>query len=323
MQTTLKIAKFLMNLMPKKPTYDAVDFRQEVFMHPNYKSLSDEAKKKKMIKWIDDDCIKASKKCFEQYFPNFFFESICRDKTVLDLGCSIGGQTIYFAEKYYVKNMYGIDVNKESVIGANMFVRGNKKLNASYKFLCGYAEELPFDDNTFDAIISHDTIEHVRSVKQTLEQCKRITKHGGHIFLVFPSYYCPFGGAHINSVTNTPFLEWFFSAYTLNKACQEIQSDWGNDYSWYRHKDDIKYPDWATVKGGIGVNGITYKEFDSIINEIGFSETKLIRTPLLSVGFMANRYPIIKYVSNSFKPLLKIRSLIDYLSHRIVYHLRV
>lgn len=323
MHINVKIAKLFMNMMPSKPTYNAKYFAQELFRHPDFKHLSDEEKTELMIEWVDKACLRSSKKPFEQYYPDFPFNDYLINKTVLDLGCSIGGKTFYFGEKYHIKSIYGIDVDKESINAANLFIQHKNDLKAHYDFRCAYAEDLPFNDNIFDAIISHDTIEHVRDVKQTLKQCKRVTKKGGLVFLVFPSYYLPFGGAHIGSVTKTPFLEWFFSADTLNKAFNEIVSDWNDSYNWYRHINDEKYGNWEKVEGGIGINGTTYKEFNILVNEVGFSKIEFIRIPLFNVSFIANRYPIIKLISNMAKPLLRIELLIDYLSQRLVYILTV
>ncbi len=323
MHIRVNIAKLFMDIIPNRPTFNVKLFQQELFRHPNFKRLSDEEKRNLIIQWVDQDCLMASKKTFDQYYPNFPFIDYLINKTILDLGCGIGGKTFYMAEKYHIKSIYGIDVNIESISAANLFLQHKKDLKANYDFRCAYAEDLPFCDNIVDAIISHDTIEHVRDVKQTLKECKRVTKKGGYIFLVFPSYYFPFGGAHIGSVTKTPFLEWLFSADTLNKAYNEIVSNWDDSYNWFIHMKDEKYDNWAKIKGGIGINGITYKEFNAIVNEVGFSKIEFIKNPLLNVSFIANRYPIIKILSNMFKHLLRIEFLIDYFSHRLVYILTV
>jgi ubiquinone/menaquinone biosynthesis C-methylase UbiE len=324
MYVNVKIAKLLMNMMHSKPSYNnAKFFIQELFHHPAFKLLSDEEKSKLMIEWVNQACLRASQKPFEQYYPNFPFNDYFSSKTVLDLGCSIGGKTFYFAEKFHIKSIYGIDVDKESINSANLFLQHKNDLNSHYDFRSAYAENLPFDDNIFDAIISHDTIEHVRDVKETLKQCKRVTKKGGLIFLVFPSYYFPFGGAHIGAVTKTPFLEWFFSAGTLNMAYNEIVSDWDGSYNWYRHIRDEKYSNWEKVEGGIGINGTTYKEFNTLVNEVGFSKIEFVKIPLINVSFIANRYPIIKLISNIFRPLLRFEFFIDFLSHRLAYILTV
>jgi len=315
----VEIAKFLMKMMPSRPTYNAKIFNQESFRHPNFKILNGDQKSKTIIEWVNKANQKSFEKPFEQYFPHFPFYKYFRNKIVLDIGCSIGGRSIYFAEKFKIKAMYGIDVDIESINAANIFIQQEKNLNARYEFKCAYAENLPFNENTFDAIISHDTIEHTRNVKRSLEECKRVTKKDGRIFLVFPSYNFPFGGAHIGMITKTPFLEWFFSADILNRALNEIVSEWEEKDQWYKHRSDINFGRWEKVEGGIGINGITYKEFNMLLNKVGFSNVEFIRMPLLEVSFIANQYPILKCFSNMIKPFLLINFLVDYLSHRLIY----
>ena len=138
------IAKYIMNLMPKKPKYNSKQFVQEVFRHPNFKLLNEEEKKQKMIEFVEKAYIQETQKPLENFFPDFPFNDYFRNKIVLDVGCSIGGQSIYFAEKWKLKAIYGIDVNKESINTANIFVQQKKNLNANYDFKFAYAEELPF-----------------------------------------------------------------------------------------------------------------------------------------------------------------------------------
>lgn len=238
-------------------------------------------------------------------------------KIVLDLGCGIGGHTISMGEIWEVNEFYGIDVNQENILIANQFI-SNISSNTNYHFRQGYAEKMPFENDFFDAIVTHDVIEHVRSVKETLSECKRILKKDGVAFLVFPSIKLPFGGAHIDSVTKTPFLEWFFSPNTINEAYKEIVGEWGEDLNWYKPTEETK-GDWAVVKGGIGVNGTRYNDFINIAKEIGFSDIFYVKIPLLYVSNTAVRYPIVKYFSLLLKPLLYVDKFKDYFSQRLVF----
>lgn len=254
------------------------------------------------------------------FFPSYSLRTILEGKRVLDLGCSIGGDTISMGENWNVKEFIGIDVSQDSILVANHFI--SKYLtNVKFQFIHCYAEKMPFENDFFDSIVSHDTVEHVRSVKETLSECKRILKKDGIAFLVFPSFKLPFGGAHIGSVTRMPFLEWFFSPNTINKAYQEIVSEWGEDLNWYKPTDETK-GDWAVVKGGIGVNGTKYKDFISIAKEIGFSDISFVKIPLLSVSNSAIKYPIIKFFSSFLQPLLYINNFKDYLTQRFVFVLK-
>lgn len=52
----------------------------------------------------------------------------------------------------------------------------------------GYAEELPFDDNSFCVVSSHQTIEHVDDVTRAVREFFRVVRPGGVIQISCPSY---------------------------------------------------------------------------------------------------------------------------------------
>jgi 2-polyprenyl-3-methyl-5-hydroxy-6-metoxy-1,4-benzoquinol methylase len=314
----VKIAKKMMKLMPNKPIYGRVPFQQEYFRHPNFISLDEEQKKKTLIKFVHSHYIEDQNRPLDLFSPRYILKKL-KGAIVLDLGCSLGGKSVSCAERWNIKAMYGIDVNKQSIEAANLFIyqRGNRGIYYDFRVSC--TEDLPFGNDTFDAIISQDTIEHVRSVSKTLSECKRALKPGGMFLCVFPSYKFPFGGAHISSATKTPFLEWFFKPSTLNMAYQEIIDTWGKEHDWYKTTDEAKESNWAELKAGIGINGIRYRQFKLMVEDIGFSKVEFIRTPLLSVSNTAIRYAIVKQISSLLSPLLKFEALVDYLSHRLVF----
>jgi ubiquinone/menaquinone biosynthesis C-methylase UbiE len=315
----VKLAKLLMNLLPNRPEYQEDSFFQEIFMHPNYISLQPQEKSLLHDRLVAKKILEVEKKPFDRFFPHSDLANELSGKRVLDLGCSIGGETIYCGEKWQVKEFYGIDVNENSIDIANSYA-SNHTSAVSYHFMSGYAENLPFPDSYFDAIISRDTIEHVRSVRKTMMECDRVLKTGGIALLVFPSFKLPYGGAHISSVTRTPFLEWIFSPKTINSAYMELVQTWDEKYNWFKSKVDT-IGDWSVVTGGIGVNGTMYRDFMNIIKDIKFSKVTFERIPLLSIGNTANRMPFLRKLFMLLVPLLSINIIKDYLSHRLVFRI--
>lgn len=313
----VRLARLLMNVRPRTPFYQETKFVSEIFKHPNYTSLTGSEKEAFVDRLVRLNIQEHSHKPFDLFFPSRSLTAVLAGKCVLDLGCGIGGLIFSLGDRWKVREFYGLDVNQDSIDAANLYVQRHRA-HAHCRFVQGCAEDMPFEDGFFDAIVSHDTLEHVRSLRDTLRECRRVLKHGGYAFLVFPSFNFPFGGAHIDHVTGTPFLEWFFSPDTLNQAYQEIAEGWSDSLDWYRSAEDTE-GNWAIVKGGIGVNGTGYAEFIEALREAGFDSFEFVRIPLLKVSETAIRHPSVKALSTLVSPLLANDRLKDYLSHRLAF----
>lgn len=68
-------------------------------------------------------------------------------------------------------------------------------------------EILPFKNETFDFIVSHHSLEHMRDIISTIKEWLRVLKKGGKIVIVTPdSRYGPFGDtSHISEVSPDEF----------------------------------------------------------------------------------------------------------------------
>jgi ubiquinone/menaquinone biosynthesis C-methylase UbiE len=55
-------------------------------------------------------------------------------------------------------------------------------------FLQGDAQNLPFADDSFDLVISCETIEHLPDAPRALREMRRVSRPGGKLFLTTPNY---------------------------------------------------------------------------------------------------------------------------------------
>jgi ubiquinone/menaquinone biosynthesis C-methylase UbiE len=55
-------------------------------------------------------------------------------------------------------------------------------------FVHGDAQRLPFADDSFDLIVSCETIEHVPDVRSAIVEMHRVTRPGGKLYLTTPNY---------------------------------------------------------------------------------------------------------------------------------------
>lgn len=93
---------------------------------------------------------------------------------VLDVGCGPGGLTSELADRVGVENVAAIDP-------AEQFVASCLERNPGADVRQGVAEELPWEDDMFDASLSCLVIAFMRDADAGLRQMTRVTKPGGRV----------------------------------------------------------------------------------------------------------------------------------------------
>ena len=71
------------------------------------------------------------------------------NEKILEVGCANGPYTFQFSSKGF--SMTGLDLSEENIREAK---RRNILLRKDCEFICGDAHKLPFEDETFDVVIS-------------------------------------------------------------------------------------------------------------------------------------------------------------------------
>lgn len=96
---------------------------------------------------------------------------------ILDIGCGEGRNSRFLSDEHF--EVVGIDISKIAIQKAKKFD------NSRTKYLVADMRELPFFDNSFDAVISIQTIFHgcLRDIRKTINEILRVTKKSGLIFL--------------------------------------------------------------------------------------------------------------------------------------------
>lgn len=110
----------------------------------------------------------------------------------LDVGCSLGNSTIWYAKRF--RRTAAIDIDLPAVARAG---RENSAPRLSYGVMSG--QELAFADESFDVVICTHVYEHVPDARALLQEIWRLLKPGGVCFfsagnrlqLVEPHYRLP------------------------------------------------------------------------------------------------------------------------------------
>ncbi len=100
---------------------------------------------------------------------------------ILDVGCGIGTFVRRFRE--LTPHAFGFDVSAERVAEGSKTVPG---------LFCAVGEALPIADGTFDVVLLNEVIEHVRDDRETLRECLRVLRPGGHVVIYAPNRLYPF-----------------------------------------------------------------------------------------------------------------------------------
>jgi SAM-dependent methyltransferase len=240
--------------------------------------------------------------------------SLLKGKTVMELGCFAGGSVVAHSEAYETGLMYGVDVDDRFITAARFYTEGK---GGRFRFLLGTGEMIPLPDESCDAIITQDTIEHVNDVSATVRECRRVLKPSGLLFCVFPGLYHPWGN-HLSMVTKVPWLHLFFSDRVIEDAYREIIDERGEAAYWYRPGNSME----MHRRRFYEVNGITVSGFRHICEQHEFPIVYKKVAPLFSVGRRIQRQPLLRLLALPLKPLAALPVLEEILLHRVCYILQ-
>lgn len=113
-----------------------------------------------------------------------------KNKKLLEIGAGVGTFLITARTKYQI-DAFGVEPSKDEFSPFNEI---SLSLLEEYNLpkdivIAGAAENLPFDDNSFDFIYSTNVLEHVQNPKLVLKESIRVLKPGGYLQFVIPNYF--------------------------------------------------------------------------------------------------------------------------------------
>lgn len=151
--------------------------------------------------------------------------------SVLDCGCGTGPVIELLHEKYPDKHYTGLDLTPEMIRVAQA------KNLSNTNFVVGDCENIPFPEDTFDAIISSNSFHHYPNPQDFFNNAYRVLKKNGRLILrdyttkskvllwlcnhiEMPlAHLCGHGdvrlysGAEFKSLRKLPVLKWFLSRH--------------------------------------------------------------------------------------------------------------
>lgn len=129
---------------------------------------------------------------YQVHIQRYIFASkfIRKNMKVMDAACGSGYGSNYLAD--YCKEIVGLDTSENAIEYCNTKFKQN-----NLSFHEGDVTKMPFDDKSFDVIVSFMTIEHVNNHEKFIFECNRVLKNGGMLICAtdnknFTSPYTPY-----------------------------------------------------------------------------------------------------------------------------------
>ncbi len=111
-------------------------------------------------------------------FVNYY--KLKADAKILDVGCAKGYMLYDFKRQYPGLEIYGIDISEYAIDNCHPEVKNNLQV--------GYAENLKFEDNFFDLVISINTVHNLEleDCISSIKEISRVSK--GNSFITVDAY---------------------------------------------------------------------------------------------------------------------------------------
>jgi 2-polyprenyl-3-methyl-5-hydroxy-6-metoxy-1,4-benzoquinol methylase len=151
-----------------------------------------------------------------------------KDKIVLDCSCGDGYGSFMLSK--LAKTVYGLDKSEETIKLAQI-----KYKSDNINFLIGQAENLSFQENLFDIIVSFETIEHLNKMEQLsfINGVKKSLKSGGLFIISTPDkdiYGSDHNEFHLAELSKVEFINLLSKYFIVDKLygqnIRRVKSFW-------------------------------------------------------------------------------------------------
>ncbi|MBE9178454.1 class I SAM-dependent methyltransferase [Oculatella sp. LEGE 06141] len=125
-------------------------------------------------------------------------------QAILEVGGGQSGLTAFLYPQAHITNL---DFNPD-------YAESHRNQQARVRFVCGDATNLPFDDDSFDAVTMFDVLEHIPDDQKAISEMIRVLRPGGFFLM------------------STPNENWRFPYYGLMKPIcpdeADVMAEWGH-----------------------------------------------------------------------------------------------
>jgi ubiquinone/menaquinone biosynthesis C-methylase UbiE len=112
---------------------------------------------------------------------------VAKEGLVLDLGAGGGRHALRAAELGY--KAFALDLAPDGLLEMKSWIESVSQGSLMVSSIVADGTSLPFKDETFDAVICSEVLEHLENPKDVLAEVARVVKPGGKVGLSVPRTY--------------------------------------------------------------------------------------------------------------------------------------
>ncbi len=120
----------------------------------------------------------------DEYDTFFSWLNLSAGDHVLEIAGGSGGPALYLAKKFKCR-ITGLDINEEGIKMANQQALDAKIKDVKFQF-ADVNQRIPFEDETFDAVMCTDSMNHFRNRLRYLQEWHRVLKLGKRTLFTDP-----------------------------------------------------------------------------------------------------------------------------------------
>lgn len=107
---------------------------------------------------------------------------------ILDIGTSMGYLAFPLAEEHQTASVYGIDIAETIIEKNNNIVKEKGVKNLVFQAFDGLT--YPFDDESFDLVVTRYAFHHFQNVNDAVRQMNKLLIKGGRVLILIEKIIC-------------------------------------------------------------------------------------------------------------------------------------
>ena len=203
-------------------------------------------------------------------------------KDVLDFGCGDGPLSFFLATEKRPRRILGVDILPSAIERAkSSLARTAVPPEVQVEFMLGSTNGLPVADQSFDALLAFDCLEHVMSPGPILREWYRVLRPGGRCLIEWFPYKGPWG-PHMEALVPILWAHVIFGERAMFRTAEMIYDlpefvprHWDLDER--GNKLPNKWRAWSSFREQGYINQLDIAAFRQLAHDAGFHIARLER----------------------------------------------